>query len=118
MIMLLSDNGASREGGPQGVMDEWSFFNAEWENVDDIVANRLDDIGTKMRTPTTRGAGRKWATRQAVGTSRKHTAAAFAIHWLFSGQKVFSSLAEFGHSFATSPIWRQRCMTRSALRRL
>jgi arylsulfatase len=28
-------------------MDEWSFFNAEWENVDDIVANRLDDIGTK-----------------------------------------------------------------------
>ena len=30
MIMLLSDNGASREGGPQGVMDEWSFFNAEW----------------------------------------------------------------------------------------
>ena len=47
MIMLLSDNGASREGGPQGVMDEWSFFNSEWENVDDIVANRLDDIGTK-----------------------------------------------------------------------
>ena len=47
MIMLLYDNGASREGGPQGVMDEWSFFNAEWENVDDIVANRLDDIGTK-----------------------------------------------------------------------
>ena len=26
MIVLLSDNGASREGGPQGVMDEWSFF--------------------------------------------------------------------------------------------
>jgi arylsulfatase len=47
MIMLLSDNGASREGGPQGVMDEWSFFNSEWENVDEIVANRLDDIGTK-----------------------------------------------------------------------
>ena len=47
MIVLLSDNGASREGGPQGVMDEWSFFNAEWEDVDEIVANRLDDIGTK-----------------------------------------------------------------------
>jgi arylsulfatase len=28
-------------------MDEWSFFNAEWEDVDEIVANRLDDIGTK-----------------------------------------------------------------------
>ena len=47
MIVLLSDNGASREGGPQGVMDEWSFFNNEWENVDEIVANRLDYIGTK-----------------------------------------------------------------------
>lgn len=47
MIVLLSDNGASREGGPQGVMDEWSFFNGEWEDVNDIVANRLDYIGTK-----------------------------------------------------------------------
>ncbi len=47
MIVLLSDNGASREGGPQGVLDEFSFFNAQWENVDEIVATRLDDIGTK-----------------------------------------------------------------------
>jgi len=47
MIVLLSDNGASREGGPQGVLDEFSFFNGEWENVDEIVATRLDDIGTK-----------------------------------------------------------------------
>jgi arylsulfatase len=46
-IVLLSDNGASREGGPQGVMDEFSFFNGEFENVDEIVATRLDDIGTK-----------------------------------------------------------------------
>jgi arylsulfatase len=26
-------------------MDEFSFFNARWEDIDDIVANRLDDIG-------------------------------------------------------------------------
>jgi arylsulfatase len=45
MLMVLSDNGASREGGPYGVMDEFSFFNAAWEDIDDIVANRLDDIG-------------------------------------------------------------------------
>jgi arylsulfatase A-like enzyme len=45
LLMILSDNGASREGGPFGVMDEFSFFNAAWENIDDIVANRLDDIG-------------------------------------------------------------------------
>ena len=47
MIVLLSDNGASREGGPQGVMDEFSFFNSEWEDVNEIVAHRLDHIGTK-----------------------------------------------------------------------
>ena len=47
LIILLSDNGASREGGPQGVMDEFSFFNGEFENVDEVVATRLDDIGTK-----------------------------------------------------------------------
>ncbi|MBV9292128.1 MAG: arylsulfatase [Frankiales bacterium] len=45
LLLVLSDNGASREGGPYGVMDEWSFFNAMWEDVDDIVDRRLEDIG-------------------------------------------------------------------------
>lgn len=45
ILMVLSDNGASREGGPLGVMDEFSFFNGAWEDVDEIVAHRLDDIG-------------------------------------------------------------------------
>ena len=45
-LIVLSDNGASREGGPLGVMDEFSFFNAVREDIDEIVANRLDDIGT------------------------------------------------------------------------
>lgn len=45
LLMVLSDNGASREGGPYGVMDEFSFFNAMWEDIDEIAANRLDDIG-------------------------------------------------------------------------
>lgn len=45
LLMVLSDNGASREGGPYGVMDEFSFFNMRWEDIDDIVEHRLDDIG-------------------------------------------------------------------------
>ena len=45
VVLVLCDNGASREGGPFGVMDEFSFFNGMWEDIDDIVANRLDDIG-------------------------------------------------------------------------
>jgi arylsulfatase A-like enzyme len=45
LLVLCSDNGASQEGGPRGVMDEFSFFNLQQEDIDDIVANRLDDIG-------------------------------------------------------------------------
>jgi arylsulfatase A-like enzyme len=44
-LQVLSDNGASREGGPYGVMDEFSFFNAMFEDIDDIVEHHLDDIG-------------------------------------------------------------------------
>ncbi|MBI2709133.1 MAG: arylsulfatase [Actinobacteria bacterium] len=47
LVMVLSDNGASREGGPFGVMDEFSFFNGMPEDIDGIVAARLDDIGTE-----------------------------------------------------------------------
>jgi len=45
LVMVLSDNGASREGGPFGVMDEFSFFNGMFEDIDEIVEHRLDDIG-------------------------------------------------------------------------
>ncbi len=44
MIVLLSDNGASQEGGPFGVLNEWKYFNFILESPDDAVA-RLDDIG-------------------------------------------------------------------------
>jgi arylsulfatase A-like enzyme len=45
VLLVMSDNGASREGGPFGVMDEFSFFNGMWEDIDHIVEHRLDDIG-------------------------------------------------------------------------
>ncbi|MDA8196008.1 MAG: arylsulfatase [Actinomycetota bacterium] len=45
LIVLLSDNGASQEGGPYGVRDEFSFFNAIPEDIEAIVDNDLDDIG-------------------------------------------------------------------------
>lgn len=44
LIVLLSDNGASQEGGPTGVMDEMRFFNFVPEDVD-AVQSRLDEIG-------------------------------------------------------------------------
>ncbi|MDZ4824858.1 MAG: arylsulfatase [Actinomycetota bacterium] len=44
IILLLSDNGASQEGGPFGVLHEMKFFNFILETPDEAVA-RLDDIG-------------------------------------------------------------------------
>ena len=44
LILLLSDNGASQEGGPFGVMHEMKYFNMIVETPDEAV-ERLDDIG-------------------------------------------------------------------------
>jgi arylsulfatase len=44
IVMVLSDNGASQEGGPFGVMHEMKFFNGIFETPDDAIA-RVDDIG-------------------------------------------------------------------------
>ena len=44
IFIVMADNGASQEGGPTGVMHEFSFFNGLAESIDDVV-ERLDDIG-------------------------------------------------------------------------
>src|SRR6185437_12201768 len=44
LILLLSDNGASQEGGEFGVLHEWKYFNFVAESPDEAVAH-LDDIG-------------------------------------------------------------------------
>jgi arylsulfatase A-like enzyme len=44
VILLLSDNGASQEGGQFGVMHEMKYFNMILETPDEAV-QRIDDIG-------------------------------------------------------------------------
>jgi len=44
ILILLSDNGASQEGGPFGVLHEMKFFNFILETPDEAV-DRLDDVG-------------------------------------------------------------------------
>ena len=44
VILFLSDNGASPEGGPFGVMHEMKFFNFLPEDPDEAI-ERIDDIG-------------------------------------------------------------------------
>ena len=44
LLIVMSDNGASQEGGPTGVFDEMRWFNGMVEDVDEAV-QRIDDIG-------------------------------------------------------------------------
>jgi arylsulfatase A-like enzyme len=44
LLLLLSDNGASQEGGETGVLHEWKYFNFVAESPDEAVAH-LEDIG-------------------------------------------------------------------------
>jgi arylsulfatase len=44
LLMLVSDNGASQEGGPFGVLHEMKFFNGILETPEEAI-ERLDDIG-------------------------------------------------------------------------
>lgn len=46
LIILLSDNGASQEGGKLGLMHEWKYFNFLPESPDDAMT-KLDDIGSE-----------------------------------------------------------------------
>jgi arylsulfatase len=44
LVMLVSDNGASQEGGPYGVLHEMKFFNFILETPEEAI-ERLDEIG-------------------------------------------------------------------------
>ena len=44
VLIVLTDNGASQEGGPFGVMHEMKFFNGILETPDEAI-ERIDDIG-------------------------------------------------------------------------
>jgi arylsulfatase len=45
LIMIISDNGASAEGGPAGSFNEMFFFNFVEENFDDNLT-RIDELGS------------------------------------------------------------------------
>jgi arylsulfatase A-like enzyme len=44
LIMIISDNGASSEGGVEGCFNEMSSFNNRWETVEEILP-RIDQLG-------------------------------------------------------------------------
>jgi hypothetical protein len=81
LIMMISDNGASSEGGPTGSVNENKFVN----NVpDDLKQNlaALEDLGGQSTSITTRGAGRMRATSpSSAGNERPIVAASPIPSW-------------------------------------
>ena len=77
--MVVSDNGASAEGGPNGSVNEGKFFN----NVPDDRQQNLaaiDDLGGPKYSIIIRGGGRTPVTRRSAAGSAKPTAAAPPTH--------------------------------------
>ena len=81
LIMVMSDNGASQEGGPLGMVNAMGPYNVRREPIEEKIA-RIDDIGgpdTHSNFPLRLGDGVEHAAASA--TSRTPTAAASAIRW-------------------------------------
>jgi arylsulfatase A-like enzyme len=45
IVMIISDNGASSEGGVAGAFNEMSSFNNRWETVEEVLP-RIDELGS------------------------------------------------------------------------
>ena len=45
IVLVISDNGASGEGGPNGSFNEWRFFNGVADTTDAVIP-RIDELGT------------------------------------------------------------------------
>ena len=56
IIVLVSDNGASGEGGPNGSVNENKFFNGIPDTIEENL-KYLDELGARRRTTTIRPAG-------------------------------------------------------------
>ena len=68
IIVVISDNGASGEGGPNGSVNEAKFFNGYIDTVEDSM-RFFDELVCRRRSTTIRSAGRWRSTRHTSRTS-------------------------------------------------
>ena len=111
LIMLISDNGASAEGGPTGSVNECRFFN----NVPDDARGEPRGARRARRAevlqPLSRGAGPTPATRRSGAGSARPTAAVSAIRSSCTGPRASRRAARSAPSTPTSSIWCRPCST-------
>ena len=117
LIMFISDNGASSEGGPNGSVNENKFFNNvpgrfEAESGGDRGARRTRNISI-----TTPGDGRTRATRRSSAGSARPIAAAPPIPSSSTGRRASRIRARSARNSRTPSTWFQPCSRRSPSRR-
>ena len=113
LIMVISDNGASAEGGPNGSVNENKFFNNVPDNLQQNLA-AIDDIGgPKYFNHYPWGwtfAGNTPFRRWKRETYRGGISDPFIVHW----PKGIKAKGEIRTQYATRSTWCRRCWTRSA----
>ena len=116
LIMVVSDNGASVEGGDTGTTNELQFFNYAPEPLEDSLA-AIDELGG----PTTFNhypRGWTWpGTPLSAGGSGKPTAAAPATRSWRTGRMGSRRAARRAASTRTSSTWCPPCWMRWASKR-
>ena len=83
---IVGDNGASAEGGMNGMFNEMTYFNGVPETVADSPEALSTSLAARIRTATTRPDGRSRVIRPSPGRSRSPAATAatrngLVIHW-------------------------------------
>ena len=100
LIMVISDNGASAEGGPTGTTNETQFFNNAPGAARGQPRRHRRDRRPDAPSTTTRGAGRGPATRRSGGGSGRPTAAASCDPFLVTGRRASRPAARSATQYA------------------
>ena len=109
LVMVISDNGASAEGGVTGTTNEAQFFNNAAGAVRGQPEGDRRDRRARSTSTTIRGAGHGRATRRFAAGSARPTAAARATRSSSNGRRGSRRGARFARSTGTSSTWCRRC---------
>lgn len=106
LFIAMSDNGASQEGGPTGVLDEMRYFNGLKENLGAAVA-RLDTIGgPDSHTNYPWGwamAGNTPLKRYKQNTHAGGVRGPFIVHWPAQIKEAGAICRQFHHVTDVAP---------------
>ena len=100
IVVVVSDNGASSEGGALGSINDARIWNGVPAGRNEL-RRRIDEIGTRDRpTTTTRGAGPWPGTRRSAAGSARCTRAASPTRASCTGRAGSAARGELRHQFA------------------